>query len=130
MAREFNFADLRQSDQPLQSSRERRRTVMLRATLSVDGSPAGDARVRDISSGGMMADCITPVATGAQVAISLRGLGDLTGSIAWATCDRIGVLFDQPVDPSRVLRAPAGMQGSTYATRVAGRAWRPPLQTR
>ena len=56
-------------------------------------------RVRNLSSGGLMADCAGTFAAGDQVELEVRGVGIQHGSIAWTVADRIGVAFDQPIDP-------------------------------
>jgi len=62
-------------------------------------------RIRNLSAGGMMAECSEPVATGEQVVLELRGIGEVTGSVAWCHDGRIGISFDTPIDP-RLTRKP------------------------
>ncbi len=54
--------------------------------------------VRNISRGGMMADCDFPVAIGDRVEAKIRKVGDVTGRVAWAVSPRIGIAFDTPLD--------------------------------
>lgn len=65
-------------------------------------------RVRNLSSGGVMAELPEPVAPDAVVHIELRGLGWLTGRVAWQTEGRAGIAFDKPVDP-QLARKPVGV---------------------
>lgn len=75
-------------------------------------TPAGDAlgriRVRNLSAVGLMADCDAELVKGQSVILDLRGLGDVSGHIAWVRDDRIGVAFDSPVDPWLVRNHPKG----------------------
>jgi len=56
-------------------------------------------RIRNLSAGGMMAECSEPVATGEQVVLELRGIGEVTGSVAWCHDGRIGIPSHTPIDP-------------------------------
>ena len=91
------------------NARSRKRdSLFLSARLRVGDSPAvHDVRVRNLSAGGLMAELDQPVAEGTRVHLDMRGLGALTGSIAWSTRGRVGVVLDQPIDPARA-RKPIG----------------------
>ena len=127
MGREFNFAELRESAEPMQSFRERRHNVMLKAQVTCDGTEPCTGRIRNISRGGLMCECRLRAREGERIEIALRGLGEVVGSVAWVGRDRIGVIFDEPVDPAAVLRRPAPAQPESFIPRAADRAWRPPL---
>jgi hypothetical protein len=62
-------------------------------------------KVRNLSSGGMMADGELKVAQGQQVQIELRNIGWIDGSIAWKADGRFGVAFAEEIDP-KLARAP------------------------
>lgn len=64
-----------------------------------DGVPLGKARVRNLSATGLMADCERAVPTGTQIECELRGVGKVTGVVAWVRDDKIGMAFDEPIDP-------------------------------
>jgi len=129
MRRDFNFAELRHSSEPLMSLRDARHSVLLQAIVTAEGSGAPSAaRVRNISRGGVMVECRFRGRAGDRVEIALRGLGDLTGSVAWMHNDRIGVMFDDPVNLEAVLRRPVACQPETTIPRPPCRAWRPSLQ--
>ena len=130
MGREIKFAELWRSDEPMMSLRDRRHSVFLQAMVAAvagAGTAPTAARVRNISSGGVMAECRFVGSEGDRVELSLRGLGELTGSVAWACENRIGVMFDEPIDVGKVLRQPTRGGPETYTPRPAPRPWRPAL---
>lgn len=83
--------------------------------LTVLTSPAGvnlgRARVRNLSSTGLMADCERAFNKGDRVVMNLRGVGDVQGSIAWVKGDRVGIAFDDTIDP-QLARKPVGQAKS------------------
>ena len=91
----------------------KRDSLFLSARLTIAPGPAvHDVRVRNLSEGGLMAEYEQPVAAGTGVTLEMRGVGELTGRIAWCTDGRIGIAFDQPIDPSRA-RKPVGRGAGT-----------------
>ena len=56
-------------------------------------------RIRNLSAGGLMADCTDTVVPGERIMVELRGAGEVTGNVAWARNGRIGVSFDAAIDP-------------------------------
>jgi len=127
MGREFNFAELLRSSEPMMSLRDPRHTVLLHASFAAPGGPAVEARVRNISCGGLMAECRYRGNEGDHIEIALRGHGDLAGSVAWLRCDRLGVMFDEPIDLAALLRRPVASQIEPTVPRPSTRAWRPAL---
>lgn len=97
---------------PVATSGGRHRdSLFLLANLRVEGQADPIAvRVRNLSSGGLMAELPFPVRTDRAISIDVRGIGWIPGRIAWQTEGRIGVSFDQPVDPQRA-RKPVGGAG-------------------
>ena len=67
-------------------------------------------RVRNLSAGGLMADCTAMVEQGREVEVGLRNLGVVPGRIAWVRDDQIGITFLNRIDP-RLARKPVGMHG-------------------
>lgn len=82
--------------------------------VSVDDKVA-QVRVRNLSSGGLMAEYVGPVQSGTPVEIEVRGVGWVKGRIAWATDGRVGVAFDIEIDPM-LARKPVGKgaQSTSY----------------
>ena len=56
-------------------------------------------RVRNLSAGGMMADCDRPLETGDRLTVELRGVERVQGVVAWVGSGKFGVSFDSPIDP-------------------------------
>ncbi len=85
-----------------------RDSLLLGALIRVGkASEPIQARVRNLSSGGLMAEMIANAKTGDPVEVEVRGIGWVSGLIAWATDGRVGVAFDRPIDPKRA-RKPVG----------------------
>ena len=84
-----------------------RDSLFLLAQVRVDGQDAiTRVKVRNLSAGGMMAEGESKVVRGSLVAIELRNIGWVEGSVAWKQGDRFGIAFVDEIDPA-VVRAPA-----------------------
>jgi hypothetical protein len=79
--------------------------------------PGSPLRVRNISSGGLMADCQAPLATGDPIEIELRNIGWVVGRVTWARAGRIGVAFADRIDP-QLARSPVGAGGDSGLLRT------------
>lgn len=109
-----------------------RRHFFLGTTLILEGRPEVPARIRNLSSGGMMAEVAQEpdpqLAPGERVAAELRNIGRVRGEVAWTSGRRIGVKFDREIDPEAA-RQPvsAGPKTPDYAKAliVPDRALRP-----
>lgn len=85
-----------------------RDSLFLTATLRlVEGNNEIEARVRNLSEGGMMAETPMRATQGAALEINLRNVGWVTGRVAWVAEGRMGVAFDHNIDPVAV-RKPVG----------------------
>jgi hypothetical protein len=101
-----------------------RDSLLLLAQLRVDGGEAEyRVKVRNLSAGGMMAEGSAPVVRGSLVAIALRNLGWVEGSVAWKQDDRFGIAFVHEIDP-RLARAPVAAGAPDLSS---PRFTRPPL---
>ncbi len=90
-----------------------RDSLLLMAHMTLDGETAPrEVRVRNISEGGLMAELPVSAEIGSPVALELRGVGPISGRIAWCTQGRVGVAFDRPIDP-KMVRKPGGGGAST-----------------
>lgn len=91
-------------DEPYQRS-EPRDSMFLQSTVrhlvSGETSPL---RVRNLSSGGLMADSPGVFSRGDPIEIELRGVGFQRGRIAWTAMNRIGVAFEKPINPALARR--------------------------
>ena len=77
-----------------------RDSLLLTARLRI-GDRKVDVRIRNLSAGGLMAEYPGMVSLSQPVEIDVRGVGPVTGRVAWATDGRIGIAFDEPIDPMR-----------------------------
>src|SRR3546814_18970954 len=84
---------------------------LLTSVSSPDGHARGKVRVRNLSAKGLMADCPFPIIEGEAVILNVRGVGPVSGAVVWINGDKIGVAFDNPIDP-----ASARMPVSSSAT--------------
>lgn len=83
-----------------------RDSLFLLAQLRVDGQQAvSRVKVRNLSAGGMMAEGDAKVVRGTLVAVELRNIGWVEGSVAWRQDNRFGIAFVDEIDPA-VVRAP------------------------
>lgn len=77
-----------------------RDSLFLTAQFRIVGAPKTDhVRVRNLSAGGLMAEVAEPVPQGTAIELELRGVGCVTGRVAWNAAGRVGVAFDQMIDP-------------------------------
>jgi hypothetical protein len=72
---------------------------LLTSFTTPDGVSLGNARVRNLSATGLMADCEAGISRGQPVIIELRGVGQVLGAVAWVREGRVGIVFDSPIDP-------------------------------
>ncbi|KWV95556.1 MULTISPECIES: PilZ domain-containing protein [unclassified Erythrobacter] len=91
-----------------------RDSLFLFADLTFEGqSESTRVKVRNLSAGGMMAESSEIVASrGDRLAIDLRNVGIVRGSVAWTQGNRFGVAFESDIDP-KVVRAPIGTSPET-----------------
>ena len=69
------------------------------------GESLGVARVRNLSETGLMAQCEVPLADGDRLVVDLRGIGPVAGWVTWVRGDRIGMAFDQKIEPQRARKS-------------------------
>jgi hypothetical protein len=80
-----------------------RDSLFLLARIRVDGQELSHrAKVRNLSAGGMMAECNASVARGTPVSVELRNIGWVEGSVAWTQGNRFGIAFVDAIDPAVV----------------------------
>ena len=77
-----------------------RDSLLLSAQLRIapDASPI-TVRVRNLSPGGLMAEFAGRVTTEQPIDIEVRGIGWIEGRVAWVAEGRIGIAFNDPIDP-------------------------------
>jgi len=101
-----------------------RDSLFLLARLRVEGDSSDTeyrVKVRNLSSGGMMAEGVAKVARGSRIRIELRNIGWVEGSVAWKADDRFGIAFIEEIDP-KVARANVPAGGAEFDTPRFARA--------
>jgi hypothetical protein len=80
--------------------------------------------IRNISTGGLMAECAYPPRIDEKVEIELRQLGIVAGKVRWGQGGRIGIEFEGPIDPALVMnkqqRSPVLFEMPAMDTRRPG----------
>src|SRR5689334_10028679 len=74
-----------------------RDSLMLAAQFRIADREVTQVRVRNLSSGGLMAEYAQPISTGTPVDVDVRGVGWVSGRIAWSAEGRVGVAFDHDI---------------------------------
>ena len=109
--------------------RDQRDSLFVLARIKPEGQ-AGEGvavRVRNVSSGGLMADASDDYRPGMRIEVSLENIGEVAGSVAWAEAGRIGVAFDHPIDKSRARKTAPGKRDDLFRP-VAQKYRRPGLK--
>ena len=92
-----------------------RESTFLSAILCFDGSPRKyDVRVRNVSAGGMMVDMKGVREKGVRVTVELKNIGEVLGTVAWSTGTRMGIDFDEEIDPQLARHRPTAMEAPGY----------------
>lgn len=95
-------------EQDTSKARALRDSVFLHATVTAThGEAAGLFRIRNISSGGLMAEGPVSFHAGDELDVDLRNVGKVHGRVAWAAEGRFGMMFDRLIDP-KLARQPVG----------------------
>ena len=82
----------------------RDRVLFLASLARAGGEPLGQAKVRNISSLGLLAETGVPLRIGEAVQVDLRGIGAVTGVVIRRTPNAIAIKFDLPIDPKLTRR--------------------------
>ncbi|RIV90867.1 PilZ domain-containing protein [Aurantiacibacter xanthus] len=95
-----------------------RDSLFLLAQMRVDGvDQPNRVKVRNLSTGGMMAEGQVEVGRGAPVEVELRNIGWVKGTVAWRQDNRFGIAFIDEIDPKQV-REPVSTSAQTAATQA------------
>jgi hypothetical protein len=111
--------------------RDERDSVLVLAHIRPEDGSSGRiaARVRNVSSGGLMAQAPEQYRPGLRVEIELDGIGVVKGAVAWSEAGRIGIAFDHPIDKS-LARKPGPAADESLFRPNQGDYKRPPLKPR
>jgi hypothetical protein len=95
-----------------------RDSLFLLAQVRLDGqNDTIRVKVRNLSSGGMMAEGAVKVSRGQLVSVELRNIGWVDGTVAWKQDDRFGIAFIDEIDP-KLVREPLTSGGSDGISRA------------
>jgi hypothetical protein len=91
------------TDDPLQykSRSSGRASVAGTARLRRSNLYSVEVRVRDVSTGGFMAECPEMVGIGTYVALEVPGLGPVKAQVRWQLGPRMGGMFLDPISLAR-----------------------------
>lgn len=80
--------------------------MYLLAMLRIESKAAEHSvKIRNLSSTGLMVEGDVRVRPGSLVAINIRNIGWVDGSVAWAAGNRFGVMLDIEIDPMKACGA-------------------------
>ena len=83
-----------------------RDSLFVLADLRLDGNDeVYRVKMRNLSSGGMMAEASLKAVRGMIVWTNIRNIGWVEGSVAWTQDTRFGVAFREEIDP-KIARSP------------------------
>lgn len=97
---------------------EERDSLFLMADIALEGQGPGErAKVRNLSASGMMAEGALRVKRGERVAVNLRNIGPVAGTVMWVQGRRFGVAFEDEIDPwlARTQVHGGGKEAPVYA---------------
>jgi hypothetical protein len=106
---------------------EPRDSMFLMAAMRRPGGTDVQVKVRNLSSGGMMAESPVNFSRGDVIEADLRGIGAVQGKIAWTAGGRVGVQFDAPIDP-RLARKPVSGNPQPQLVKPSRTMWRPSIR--
>jgi hypothetical protein len=106
----------------------RRDSMFLLSPLRRPGGEDVIVKVRNLSAGGLMAESPVAFMRGDPIEVELRGIGLVTGTVAWTAAGRVGVAFDRTVDPSCARKPVAGRPQQQVLMPTARSTWRPPVR--
>ena len=104
-----------------------RDSMFLIGAISRPGGGQLPIKVRNLSTGGLMAECPSGFINGEAVLIHLARMAAIHGKIAWVAGPRIGVMFDAPIDPKSARRPVQDAPQRKYI-KAAKSSWRPGLR--
>ncbi len=85
---------------------------LLAEVIRETGEAGGNAKVRNLSATGLMADCALAFLVDDRLVFDLRGIGPVAGRVAWVDGMRIGFAFDRAIDPQRARKPVSSGQES------------------
>ncbi len=77
-----------------------RDSLFLQAKLRLPDQPDQyGIKIRNLSANGCMAESNITAVTGTKIEIDIRNLGWVLGNVVWVIDNRMGIAFEDPIDP-------------------------------
>lgn len=96
--------DMEEEEAATRRGAARHSFFLLSNVIGDDGSVIGRLRVRNLSASGLMGDTELELEPQTRLMVDLRGIGSVSGTIAWAREGKIGMAFDVPINPQHALK--------------------------
>lgn len=108
--------------------REARDSLFLLAGMRMAGQAETlRVKIRNLSKGGMMAECPVRAVCGEPLTIDLRNVGWISGRVSWVVENRFGVVFDREIDCKAVRQPDTTPSEVPYARATFAASEPPPL---
>jgi hypothetical protein len=108
--------------------RRPRQSLMLQAELKLSPDlPPVEVRVRNLSAGGALVACRACPGLGDRIHITIKGIGEIAGSVARTSPNTVAITFDQSVDVSKAQTQPPKASSGVQIHHRAVTAKRPGL---
>ncbi len=90
-------------DQECEKTKRAKRTAMLRKTdLHRSDGQRSAARLRNLSETGLGGISDIPMESGEDLSVTLDGIGEVSGHLAWVDGKKFGMVFDEAIDPEKL----------------------------
>jgi hypothetical protein len=102
-------------DPASEKTKRTKRTAMLRKTdLRRPNGQRSAARLRNLSETGLGGVSDISLVPEEDLSITLNGIGEVSGHVAWADGKNFGMVFDEAIDPesSRAIHCTHGLHGA------------------
>lgn len=87
-----------------QRSADRDSLLLLAVMRLADQAETQRIKVRNLSNSGMMAEAASGIVCNGRLVVDLRNIGWVSGTVAWVSANRFGVVFDREIDCKAVRR--------------------------
>ncbi|WP_337848255.1 PilZ domain-containing protein [Sphingomonas sp.] len=110
----------------------RRGSVLLQAQARRPGDgEAMTLRIRNLSAHGLGGDRVQGMTESEPLVLALRGIGEVSGRVAWVAGSRFGFVFDHAIDPALIRTLPSGSStADRFVPSVSDSYRRPGLKPR
>lgn len=107
-----------------------RDSLFMQGTVYLDGGADFPIRIRNLSSGGLMAETTVAVTEGQKLSVDVKNVGKVAGHVAWTAPGRFGIAFSIAIDPQAARRKASTESSIAPAFAAIGKAERARLRSR